>query len=131
VSAEVLFGADVTGPEVPPRRNGEFVFDAPWEGRAFGIGVAMAQRGSYSFADLRDRLIRAIASWETTHGCDDASWSYYERWLCALEQLLSAEVSAAEIDHRMRELAERQAHEHLESDSKDRLHHTTGRPHDR
>jgi nitrile hydratase accessory protein len=125
VSGDVLFGADVTGPEAPPRRNGEFVFDAPWEGRAFGIGIAMAQQGNYSFAEFRDRLVDAIASWETRHDRDDASWSYYERWLRALEQLMSRQINAAEIDDRMRELAERQAYEHLESGSKDRLRHTT------
>ena len=112
MNAEVIFGADVTGREAPPRRNGEFVFDAPWESRAFGIGIAMAQQGSYSFAELRERLIHGVAAWETTHECDDARWSYYEQWLRALEQLLSQQVNEIEIDDRMRELAKLQAHEH-------------------
>ena len=112
MSAEVMFGADVTGPEAPPRRNGEFVFDAPWEGRAFGIGIAMAQQGSYSFSELRDRLIHAIASWEKIHAGDDADWSYYEQWLLALEELLSQQINASEIDNRMRDLAKFEEHEH-------------------
>jgi nitrile hydratase accessory protein len=114
VSAATILGADVTGPEAPPRRNGELVFDAPWEGRAFGTGMAMAQRGVFSFADLRDRLIEAIAAWERTHDDADTRWSYYERWLTALEELLvgSQLVDEAEIETRMAELAGAQAHEH-------------------
>jgi nitrile hydratase accessory protein len=115
MSAEPILGADVTGPESPPRRNGELVFDAPWEGRAFGAGIAMAQRGIFSFDDLRDRLIGAVAAWERTHDHDDAGWSYYERWLTALQQLLVERrlMDEAEIETRIAELASAQAHEHL------------------
>jgi nitrile hydratase accessory protein len=114
MSADMILGADVTGPEAPPRRNGELVFDAPWEGRAFGAGMTMAQRGVFSFADLRDRLIGAIAAWERAHDYADTGWSYYERWLTALEELVVGRqlVDEAEIETRMAELACAQAHEH-------------------
>jgi nitrile hydratase accessory protein len=114
VSAEVILGADVTGPEAPPRRNGELVFDAPWEGRAFGAGIAMAQRGIFSFADLRDRLIAAVAAWERVHEYDDARWRYYERWLTALEQVLveGQLLNEADIETRIAELTRAQADEH-------------------
>ncbi len=30
-----------------PRSNGELVFNVPWEGRAFGIAVALKDSGLY------------------------------------------------------------------------------------
>ena len=34
----------MTGAAALPRRNGELVFDAPWQGRAFGLALALVQR---------------------------------------------------------------------------------------
>jgi len=62
-----------------PRKNGELVFEAPWEGRAFGMAVVMHDRGAYRWGDFRDRLVEHIS---------DASVPYYESWLGALESLL-------------------------------------------
>jgi len=62
-----------------PRKNGELVFEAPWEGRAFGMAVVMHDRGTYQWHDFRDRLVEHIT---------DASVPYYESWLSALESLL-------------------------------------------
>ena len=64
----------------PPRKNGELVFDAPWEGRSFGLALALHEQGLFDWEEFRRRLIRSIAARLT----DD----YYEQWLRALESLL-------------------------------------------
>ena len=30
-----------------PRKNGELVFEAPWEARAFGLAVALSEAGQF------------------------------------------------------------------------------------
>jgi nitrile hydratase accessory protein len=109
-----ILGAEATGPAALPRRNGELVFDAPWESRAFGTAVAMAQTGVYALDEMRDLLIVEIGNWERTHGSADDSWSYYECWLAALEHLLARRIllDSNEIDQRMREITLDQASEH-------------------
>jgi nitrile hydratase accessory protein len=61
-----------------PRKNGELVFEAPWEGRAFGLAVLLNQLGHYEWNAFRDQLIAHIG--------DDRA--YYESWLAALEELV-------------------------------------------
>jgi nitrile hydratase accessory protein len=67
-----------------PRANGELVFEEPWEGRAFGVTVAMHQGDLYNWDEFRDRLIAAIADVERT-GSDS---SYYRKWLESTEALV-------------------------------------------
>ena len=66
-----------------PRKNGELFFDAPWEGRAFGMAVALRDGGFYQWPAFRDRLIAEVAR---TQG-GRVSSTYYEQWLAALECL--------------------------------------------
>jgi len=80
VEAEI---AQATGPAALPRRNGELVFTAPWQGRAFGLAVALRRSGRFAWRDFQERLEREIAA---ARGDDDAT-RYYEHWLAALEQL--------------------------------------------
>jgi nitrile hydratase accessory protein len=87
VSREV---ADFGGPAALPRRNGELVFEAPWEGRAFGIAAALQARGVYGWDEFRTRLAERIAS--------GAGESYYESWLAALESLAVARGLVAPAD---------------------------------
>lgn len=86
-----------------PRRNGELVFEAPWEGRAFGMAVALSDRQLYSWDEFRDHLIAEIRAAEAR---GEAS-SYYERWLAAFERLLLERgiLSAEEIERRVHEIA--------------------------
>ena len=37
--------ASADAPAAPPRDNGELVFEAPWESRAFGVAVALHDAG--------------------------------------------------------------------------------------
>ena len=72
----------------PPRANGGLCFAAEWERAAFGIALALARDGHFEWEDFRQRLIVAIGDWEDGHAPADPSWSYYERWLAALEAVL-------------------------------------------
>ena len=67
-----------------PRSNGELVFEAPWEGRAFGIVVALNEAGTYEWGDFQRRLAAEIAAAPP----DEEGSMYYERWLASLEGLL-------------------------------------------
>jgi nitrile hydratase accessory protein len=76
-----------------PRKNGELVFQAPWEGRAFGIAVLLNEKGAYEWNAFRDRLVAEIA---------EGGPDYYVSWLNALESLLVAKglVSPEQIERR-------------------------------
>jgi hypothetical protein len=69
-------------PQGLPRHNGELVFEAPWESRAFGLAAAyVAARGS-GWDRFRAHLVAAIA------GLPDDT-PYYEAWVAAFEALLA------------------------------------------
>jgi len=72
----------------PPRLDGNLCFAQSWERQAFGVALALSKAGYFDWEDFRLNLIAAIGEWEDSHELDDPSWSYYERWLTALERLL-------------------------------------------
>jgi nitrile hydratase accessory protein len=105
---------DLEGAAAPPRANGELVFAAPWESRVFGITMALHAQGRFDWEEFRSRLIAEIAAWERTHP-DGAPYRYYERWLAALESLLTATglCEPTALDAAAEELAARPAgHDH-------------------
>jgi nitrile hydratase accessory protein len=79
-----------------PRRNGELVFEEPWQGRVFGMAVALHERGCYEWEEFRQTLITRIAAAEAGGG----PFGYYEIWLATFEDLLARKqlISAAELD---------------------------------
>ncbi len=79
---------DVEGPAAPPRSNGELVFAEPWEGRAFGLAMALVHGGTLSYETFRTALIQRIAAWEAAPPPGEG-FSYYRCWLQALEQTLA------------------------------------------
>ena len=89
------------GPAALPRRNGELTFGEPWEGRAFGVAVALSDGGVYAWDAFRDRLIAEIAEGDRC----GAGTTYYERWLAALEGLLldGGHLGIAELERRTTE----------------------------
>ena len=93
----------MTGDAALPRDNGELVFQAPWEGRAFGIAVAMNEDAVYDWTEFRDRLVDEVA--EAERG--GLPSSYYERWLASIERLAVERgfVTADELDARTAEYA--------------------------
>jgi nitrile hydratase accessory protein len=107
---------DPDGPAAPPRKNGELVFEAPWESRLFGVTLTLCERGVFAWEEFRRLLIGEIARWDAG-GHSPASWSYYGCWQAAFERLLAAKgvCAGAELEARVRELAARPAghdHEH-------------------
>lgn len=76
--------SEMQGELALPRSNGELVFAAPWEGRAFGIAVALNEGGAYEWSEFQRRLAEEIAAAPP----DDEGSVYYERWLASLERLL-------------------------------------------
>jgi nitrile hydratase accessory protein len=84
--------AEMTGAGAPPRRNGELVFEAPWQGRAFGMAVAVVDQLGLEWKAFQERLISAIAAHPEA--------AYYDCWVAALEQLLldTGVVSAEEME---------------------------------
>ena len=70
----------MAGPAAPPRRNGELVFEAPWQGRVFGMALGVVERLGLQWKDFQQRLIAAIAA--------QPDAPYYDCWVAALERLL-------------------------------------------
>lgn len=93
-----------------PRQNGELVFAAPWEARAFGLAVALNEQGQYAWGEFSSALAARITA-EAQHS---AASSYYERWLESLEKLAIERglVTREELDARTAECAARDDHEH-------------------
>ena len=93
-----------------PRKNGELVFEAPWEARAFGLAVALNEAGVYPWRDFSQGLAAETAAMEQ----QGAHASYYERWLETLEKLAIARglVTLDELDARTAEYAFRAHDEH-------------------
>ena len=88
--------ADMTGALAMPRKNGELVFAEPWQGRAFGMAVALSEAGVFAWEEFRQALIAEIAVAERAPG----PFEYYEVWLATFERLLALKglVSPGELD---------------------------------
>lgn len=99
----------------PPRINGELVFEAPWQTRAFGVTADLVAGGRFSWDDFRVELIAAIDRWERSAPPDRPEWSYYERWLEALEVMVSSRalLEDATLSQRVHDYAHRpHGHDH-------------------
>jgi nitrile hydratase accessory protein len=96
--------ADLKGSAAMPRKNGELVFNQPWEGRAFGLALALRELSPYPWEAFRERLEREIAQADP----DQDGSHYYERWVGAFERLLADEdlVGAEELERRAHEYRE-------------------------
>ena len=70
-----------------PGDGDELRFEHPWELRAFALAVAAHHNGYYDWSEFQLALIGSIRRWEGDEG--QAAWRYYERWLEALETVLS------------------------------------------
>ena len=79
-----------------PRRNGELVFDEPWQGRVFGMAVALHEQGRYEWEEFRRTLIRRIGAAEAEGG----PFVYYAIWLATFEEILARKglVTAEEME---------------------------------
>jgi len=121
----VLPEFDLDGPAAPPRSNGELVFAEPWQGRAFGLVMALTERGVLAYEEFRTALVGRIAAWDAAPP-PGADYSYYRCWLQALEQVLQerALVHGVDVDAREALLAARPAgHDHGPGDHHHHDHH--------
>lgn len=93
-----------------PRRAGDVAFDHAWEIRAFSMTVALHEKLGFPWADFQQQLIAAIRRFEAEH-TDLEQWSYYERWMAALEVLAQEKgwLAAPELDEKTEEILARPA----------------------
>lgn len=75
--------ADAESTAALPRRNGELVFEAPWEARAFGLAVALCEKGVFEWREFSAALASRIATAERENDPSD----YYARWIASVEEL--------------------------------------------
>lgn len=72
---------DIDGVAAPPRRNGELVFEAPWQSRVFGLCAAIvATCFDGDREPFRQQLIAAISS--------EPDRPYWDSWTVALQRLV-------------------------------------------
>ena len=72
-----------------PRDDEGPVFRAPWEAQAFGMAVALHERGCFAWKEFVRYLTDEIGAAKARGEADDGS-RYYEYWLTALEKLVAA-----------------------------------------
>ena len=107
VTLQTAIDTDLQDFVSPPRDNGEIVFAAPWERRAFGLTIALCRSGACDWEGFRARLIARIA--------EDESRPYWRSWAAALEDVLedTAALARVHVDAREREFAARPpGHDH-------------------
>lgn len=87
---------DLDGGAAVPRKNGELVFDSPWQGRVFGMAVALSEQGLFPWEEFRQALIGEVAAAERRGG----EFRYYDAWLAAFERVLASRgvVNAGELE---------------------------------
>lgn len=72
------------GPSAPPRTNGEIIFDAPWQSRAFGVAAALADTGRLSWPNMQAALIERIAIADIAGHDTGTPLGYWTCWVDAL-----------------------------------------------
>jgi nitrile hydratase accessory protein len=82
--------------------GGDLSFETAWEIRAFALAVAAYQSGQYDWPQFQQALIAAIQRWEESGQA--TPWRYYDRWLEALESLMTdaGVVSPVDVEDRTR-----------------------------
>jgi nitrile hydratase accessory protein len=73
------------------RLDGEQVFSAPWEARAFALALKLSEAGHFTWDEFRERLIAEVGASDKIRARDGTSdhGEYYEHFLRALEKLLA------------------------------------------
>lgn len=72
-------------PDLPRNADGP-VFRAPWEAQAFGLTLALHERGLFTWREWAAALGAEIQA----AGAQDDGTNYYVHWLAALEKLAAA-----------------------------------------
>lgn len=104
-----------SGRAAPPRVNGELVFDAPWQSRAFGLAAALAEAGRLDWPDFQAALIAEVGRVDRAATSSDGTGDptiYWQCWLDALSRCCPPSVAERWSD-RCSELAARPVgHDH-------------------
>ena len=97
-----------------PRANGELAFAAPWEARAFGLAVALHEKGAFEWKLFSQTLAEEI---ESAEKAGEPS-TYYERWLQALNRVATGQelVDKDEIQARSERVRHEDDHFHDHGD---------------
>ncbi|MEW5809653.1 MAG: nitrile hydratase accessory protein [Actinomycetota bacterium] len=123
MSAPTIVEFDAPGTAAAlPRSNGELVFDAPWQGRLFGLVVQMCQAGLFTWDEFKKHLIDVIGESGIDDVCDPSV--YYRQFgeaFCrlALDKQFIAE---AGLEERVRLEVLRLAHDDDHAHSHDHPH---------
>ena len=102
----------------PPMANGEATFDAPWQGRVFGMARTLAEQGHYTWDEFRVHLIAHIGDWDLgdrDRAEASTDYRYYDHFLAALQTLLIEKgmLDVASVEGRFEEFAARpHGHDH-------------------
>lgn len=72
-----------------PRDEGGPVFAEPWQAQAFALAVKLSEAGHFTWKEWTTALADEIRAAANRGEPDDGS-RYYEHWLAALEQLVTA-----------------------------------------
>jgi nitrile hydratase accessory protein len=72
-----------------PKDNGDVIFSAPWEARAFALVVKLHDAGHFSWKQWVETFSAEVARAENAeHIREGHTDDYYECWLAAMEKLL-------------------------------------------
>jgi nitrile hydratase accessory protein len=86
-------------PSIPRDADGP-VFREPWEAQAFGMTLALHERGLFSWKEWAETLAQEIKRAQA-EGDPDTGETYYLHWLAALERLVAEKgVTTGEVLHR-------------------------------
>lgn len=77
---------DTSGRTAPPRLNGELQFEAPWQGRAFGLCLALLERNGDGWDAFRTHLVAHLEA--------APDRAYYDSFVLALEAYAGAAARA-------------------------------------
>jgi len=100
-TAEAVKVPEMAGPIAYPRKNGEPVFDAPWQSRAFGMVVRLHTSGLYPWDDFKAFLIDEVSKRPWKDAAPDST-QYYLQWVNAFWHLLVAKGILSEKEMKVR-----------------------------
>ena len=72
-----------------PQDNGEPVFAEPWQAQAFALAVKLSEQGHFTCKEWAAALANELELAASRGEPDDGS-HYYDHWLAALENLVTA-----------------------------------------
>jgi nitrile hydratase accessory protein len=93
----------LTLPRLPHDGSGP-VFAEPWQAQVFALALQLHEQGAFTWAEWAQALSERLRA----AGPDDDGSRYYEHWLAALEELVTAKklAGAAALDERKQAWAE-------------------------